>query len=117
MREGITTFNKLGGEGKHYDERVVPSAAQRSAISHLALAYGRVKAPAEVMDNLRAWQALQGTKPGYNEEVADTSRVTYQRGRLALPSGRAGQRRMAPLLADDLQCLLRGDSGLFRDPL
>ena len=86
LRDGISALNFMGGAGRQANELRTPILARRTAIRRFARLYGEVGEPDESWDTLNAWSALQGTRPGYSDDVvaAGTS-VTYRRGAASLP--------------------------------
>ena len=114
LRDGISALNCMGGAGRHVNELRTPTLAQRTAIRRLARLYGEVGELDESWDPLGAWSALQGTRPGYSDDVvaAGTS-VTYRRGAVSLPQLGGGKVDLIPLRPPPLQSALVEDGGLL----
>ena len=100
VERGVRALNALGGDGRAVP--TVASLAQRAALQHLREGYAARPLADSSGDPLRAWQSLQGQRPGYADSVADDTRTSYQPGGVSLPRAGAGKVKLGDILPADL---------------
>ena len=105
-----------GGEGRSWQAGNAPTGGQVSAVRRLVGCYAQTPAAPGERDDLRAWKALQGVKPGYgSDDLSAGTHASYQRGLISLPRGTAGAVYLLTVAKGDLHALLEDGVGLLRD--
>ena len=92
-----------------------PSLVQQMAVSFLSSQYAGIPTAEDPGDDLQAWISMQGVAPGYgSDDQPAGSHVTYQPGKLSLPSGQAGAVELLEVRPPDLHEMLVSGHGLLR---
>ncbi|CAK0891989.1 unnamed protein product [Prorocentrum cordatum] len=93
------------------------AASEVSAVRHLAQQYGSVAAPPpDCGGSLGAWQSLQGSRPGYMDDVLAVGvRANFERGNVSLHAGLSGRVSLSECLPLALQSALEDRSILLSE--
>ncbi|CAK0911582.1 unnamed protein product, partial [Prorocentrum cordatum] len=115
--EDIRALNELGAPEPLATSPSSLTSAQVSAVRHLARQCGSVVAPPpDCGGALGAWEALQGTRPGYADDaMAVGARANFERGNVSLPAGLSGRVALSECLPPALQSALEDRSILFSE--
>ncbi|CAK0903898.1 unnamed protein product, partial [Prorocentrum cordatum] len=116
--EGIRALNELGAPEPLATSPSSLTSAQISAVRHLARQCGSVVAPPpDCGSALGAWEALQGTRPGYADDaMAVGARANFERGNVSLPAGLSGRVALSECLPPALQSALEALAHLECEP-
>ena len=108
LRAGIAALNSISAPGQQADEARPLSGLQQKAVKHLVSQYAaQPSIPSDLADTLGAWQALQGTATGYGDDAGRTH-ISYEQGKVSLPSGSSGGVPLASVLPEAQQSVLEG---------
>ncbi|CAK0789015.1 unnamed protein product [Prorocentrum cordatum] len=115
--EGIRALNELGAPEPLAASPSSLTSAQVSAVRHLARQCGSVVAPPpDCGGALGAWEALQGTRPGYADDaMAVGDRANFEQGNVSLPAGLSGRVALSECLPPALQSALEDRSILLSE--
>ena len=114
LEAGILALIELGGQGRPVPCLGQTTGAKRSAVAHLTHQFSLEPPHDNIYDPLRAWELLQGQKPGYTDVVAAESRSSYRPGAVSLPRGGAGRVLLTDILPSRLQSKLVDGHSLLR---